>query len=624
MQAARPFLLYSLQPGLRFIKKCVHFPVTVKQDLLFRSFDSVRGRGNHTVLLTLEATTDGVTQRLCFDTHDPILIGRSSRCDIRIGSDTGGVSREHALLVPSLQTWTVEDCSRLGTLLNGKKLSHQQRSRLRLHDELRIGPLSLRVVGLGGGIEQTHTEAFTRTAVDFAALDTRLVLKSAMELPQLFGQARNEEEVLQVACDFLVRTLTPIVSSAYVVETNLEQVALSRMLARRSLTDEGSPVLSRRIIGDANRNDQSVIFFHHASSMGIEATVKATTRTVGAFLVERNPVGDPVFIYVVGEQTALEGTDIAAGYLTLVATLVRQHLIALRRANLANYFSPKVVELLMQPGGRPIAEGAPRVLEATSFFFDLRGFSLSAEAAAADLLGLHSDLRSTMEIVTREIFSGGGTVIDYQGDGCFAAWGVPFEQADQAAAAVGCAMRILEELSATQFTALTIRSGAICGIAIAKGQVLAGSMGFGKQMKYGLLGPSVNCAARVEALTKPGRLNAPLLITENVALALDPTRTPFVRVARVGLTGIEATLNLYEVLATGRCLCAPEHAGRWEALLCMLERVRCMSDLKALRCETQRFPFPGDPRVRWLLDFCDRLETTADLAAWDGIVRYEK
>ena len=185
-------------------------------------------------------------------------------------------------------------------------------------------------------------------------------------------------------------------------------------------------------------------------------------------------------------------------------------------------------------------------------------------------------------------------------------------------------MRILEELSATQFTALTTRSGAVCGISIAKGQVLAGSMGFGKQMKYGLLGPSVNCAARVEALTKPGRLNAPLLITENVALALDPTRTPFVRAARVGLTGIEATLNLYEVLAAGRCLCAPEYAGRWEVLLCMLERVRCTSDLKALRCETQRFPFPGDPRVRWLLDFCDRLETTADLAAWDGIVRYEK
>ena len=56
----------------------------------------------------------------------------------------------------------------------------------------------------------------------------------------------------------------------------------------------------------------------------------------------------------------------------------------------------------------------------------------------------------------------------------------------------------------------------------------------------------------------------------------------------------------------------------------MLERVRCTSDLKALRCETQKAPFSGDPRVRWLLDFCDRLETTADLAAWDGIVRYEK
>jgi class 3 adenylate cyclase len=576
------------------------------------------------VLLTLESTTAGVTERLSFDTDDPIWIGRSSQCHIQVGADSGGVSRQHARLVPSGQSWTVEDQSRLGTLLNGKKLGHRQRSPLRLHDELRIGPLSLRVVGLGGGIEQTVTTAFARSSVDFAALDPQLVLKSAMELPRLFGDALDEGEVLQTACDFLVRALSPIVSSAYVVETGLERVESSRMLARRSLTDEGAPVLSRRIIGDAIRNDQSVIFFDHASSMGIEATVKATTRTVGACLVERNPSGDPVVIYVVGERTMLDGKDIAAGYLSLVATLTRQHLVALRRANLANYFSPKVVELLMRPGGRSSAEGEPRVVEATSLFFDLRDFSLSAEAAAADLLRLHGELRRTMDVVTREIFSRDGTVIDYQGDGCFAAWGVPFEQPDQARAAVRCAIRIVEELSSAPLRAISAPSGAVCGIAIAKGQVLAGSMGFGKHMKYGLLGPSVNCAARVEALTKPGRLNAPLLITEDVAVALDATHTPFVRAARVGLAGIQEVINVYEVLAAGRRLSSPENAARWEALLCMLECVRCESDLQKLRGEIQRVPFRDDPRVLWLLDFCTRLETAKDLSAWDGIVRYEK
>jgi len=576
------------------------------------------------VLLTLESTTDGVTERLGFDSSDPIWIGRSSQCHIKITTNHAGVSRRHARLVPSGRGWIVEDQSRLGTLLNGKKLSHQQRCPLRLHDELRIGPLSLRVVGFGGGIEQTGATAFKHSTVGFAALDPQLVLQSAMELPRLFGDALDEGEVLQAACDFLVRALSPIVSSAYVVETSPEHVESSRMLARRSLTDEGAPVLSRRIIGDAIRNDQSVIFFDHASLMGIEATVKDTTRTVGVGLVERNPSGDPVVIYVVGERTMLGGQDIVAGYLSLVTTLTRQHLVALRRAHLANYFSPKVVELLMRPGGRSSAEGEPRVVEATSLFFDLRGFSLAAEAAAADLLRVRRELRGTMDIVTREIFACDGTVIDYQGDGCFAAWGVPFEQPDQARAAVNCAIRILEELSSTPLRSMSAPSGAMCGIAIAKGQVLAGSMGFDKHSKYCLLGPSVNSAARVEALTKPGRLNAPLLITEDVAVALDVTHTPFVRAARVGLAGIRDVINVYEVLAAGRGLSSAENAARWEALLCMLECARSESDLQQLRREMSGVPFQDDPRVRWLQDLCTRLEAPNALSDWDGIVRYEK
>jgi len=38
----------------------------------------------------------------------------------------------------------------------------------------------------------------------------------------------------------------------------------------------------------------------------------------------------------------------------------------------------------------------------------------------------------------------------------------------------------------------------------------AGSMTSSRHFKYGLLGTSVNCASRVETLTKPGRLDAPL------------------------------------------------------------------------------------------------------------------
>ena len=575
--------------------------------------------------LILEATAAGAVKRLDFRTAEPVTIGRSPDCQIRIDVDQGSVSRLHAQLVPTARGWMVEDRSKVGTLVNGMKLGHGQRCALRLHDELRVGPLRLRVLELGGRIEQTMATELRLTAVDFATLDPQLILKSALELPRLFGEAHAEGEVLQKACAFLVQVLAPAVSSAYVVQADPENIESSRMLATYSLNGERVPVLSRRVIGGALQLEGSVAFFNHASSTEFDATVHHTTRTVGACLIERSSAGEPIVIYVVGEQTLPNhNTDIAAGYLSLVSTLTRQHLVAQRQAHLTQYFSPKVVDLLMRPGGRSSAEGDPRIMEATSLIFDLRGFCLSTEAAATDLLRWQKELRSMMDTVSREVFAHEGTVIDYQGDGCFAAWGVPFEQPGQAQLAVDCALRILEQLKTTPLQSLSSPSGPVCGIAIAKGQVLAGSMTSSRHFKYGLLGTSVNCASRVETLTKPGRLDAPLLVTEEVARLLDVTRTPFVRAARVALAGMETLVDVYEVLDPARSLSSAGPAARWEALLCMLEGVRQLADLQELQAAIGAPAWADDPRVRWLQAQCRQLEDPEQLSRWDGVVRYEK
>ncbi|MDM0019051.1 adenylate/guanylate cyclase domain-containing protein [Variovorax saccharolyticus] len=575
--------------------------------------------------LILQATAAGAVERLDFNTAEPVTIGRSPDCQIQVEGDHVSVSRLHARLVPTGQGWVVEDHSKVGTLVNGMKLGPGQRCALRLHDELRVGPLRLKVLELGGQIEQTMATALKLTAVNFATLDPQLMLQSALALPRLFGEAHAEGEVLQKACAFLVQVLSPAVSSAYVVEAHPQDMASSRMLATCSRDGERAPVLSRRVIGDALQLDGSVAFFNHASSHAIDATVHDTTRTVGACLIERSAAGAPIVLYVVGERSLpIENTDIAAGYLSLVSTLTRQHLVAQRQAHMAQYFSPKVVDLLMRPGGRSSAEGDPRVMEATTLIFDLRGFCLSTEAAATDLLRWQKELRSMMDVVSREVFAHEGTVIDYQGDGCFAAWGVPFEQADQAQLAVDCALRIIEQLKTTSLQSLDSPSGPVCGIAIAKGQVLAGSMTSSRHFKYGLLGTSVNCASRVEALTKPGRLDAPLLVTEEVAKLLDATRTPFVRAARVALTGMETLFDVYEVIDPARGLSSPGHAAQWEILLRRLEGLRHAADLPALQAAIGALGCADDARVRWLQAQCRQLEEPAQLSRWDGVVRYEK
>jgi class 3 adenylate cyclase len=512
----------------------------------------------------------------------------------------------------------------MGTLINGLKLTQGQQHALRIGDELRIGPMTLKVLRLGARFEKTSASAISFTSVDFAKLDPQVVLKSTIKLPQLFGEAHNEAEVFQHACDYLVNALSPMISSAYVVETTLAGVDASRLLARRSLKDEGAPLLSRRVIEDANQEEGGVVFFHHQSPVNFRVTVADRTRTVGACVIEHTPAGDPVLIYVVGEQVMLEGQELAAEYLSLVSTLTRQHIVALRRANLTKYFSPKVVELLMRRGGRASAEGEPRVVEATSFFFDLRGFSLSAEASAVDLLPLHRDLKRAMDIVTHEVFAEDGTVIDYQGDGCFAAWGVPFEQTDHAGSAVRAATRIINRLSTTPLGAMATVGGGVCGIGIATGEVLAGSVGSSEHFKYGLLGPSVNLAARLESLTKPSKLHAPLLVTEAIAKALDAEEAPSVRAGRVVVAGIDTPINVYEVLTGERALASREYASRWEGLLNALEAARSLAAISKIREATQVGSFQSDPRVQWLLSRLQRLEEPGELERWDGMIRFAK
>ncbi|MDN8616109.1 hypothetical protein, partial [Variovorax ginsengisoli] len=248
---------------------------------------------------------------LCVNARDAMPVGGAIRFTANnvseVGED-GGIANLVRL----------SDGSKVGTLVNGMKLGHGQRCALRLHDELRVGPLRLRVLELGGRIEQAMATELRLTAVDLATLDPQLILKSALELPRLFGEAHAEGEVLQKACAFLVQVLAPVVSSAYVVQAHPENIESSHMLATCSLNGERVPVLSRRVIGGALQLEGSVAFFNHATSTDFDATVHHTTRTVGPCLIERSSAGEPIVIYVVGEQTLPNhNSDIAAGYLSL-------------------------------------------------------------------------------------------------------------------------------------------------------------------------------------------------------------------------------------------------------------------------------------------------------------------
>jgi class 3 adenylate cyclase len=550
-----------------------------------------------------------------FEDVKVLHIGRSSRCEIRVPIDSKDISRRHVRLIHKKEGWFAADLGKSGTFLNEERLVPAIPTLLRWDDVIRVGRYRFRILTPPG--RETIARYHMRVApVDLAHLDPQLVLESAMELPKRLGAARNESEVYQQACTYLISALQPAVSAVYVVVARPDQVGKTDILARHAPGHAQRPLLSRRVIDAVCDAEESVVFLHELDpSAALNATVLPTTKAVGACLIEYAADGAPVVIYMVGEQVIGRGDEMLASYLRLVATLTRQHITTLRRAALTKYFSPNVVQLLMQRGGSAAAQGEPQVAEVTSMFFDLRGFSLSAEASADDLLPLAQDLRQVMDIVADEVFRTHGTIIDYQGDGCFAAWGVPFEQEDQCFAALHCALQVTKRLRETAFGG--------CGIGVAFGECLAGSVGSSSQFKYGVLGPSVNVASRLETLTKPNRLNAPILLSEDVATRVAGTGLNLLRVGRFVLAGMSRELDLYELLPRGRLLAGSGAADQWHTWLERFETARTVGALAGLIQELRACPWTASPRIQWLVRRCAELQRSGRVAEWDGVHRLE-
>ncbi len=572
-------------------------------------------------------------EAMTFDESEEVILGRSSSCAVRLPSKVREVSRTHTRIWYEDGNWRVEDISMTGTSLNDRRLNARERQALHTGDRLKLGPLEFTVE-----IETLHengeTDTFQAiTTIRIARLNTDRVLKSALELPAKLGSATDEASVYKLACEYLVTTLSPAIESAHVLMAPREKGRVAEVLgeffSETQERDGGPPLVSRRVVDRLTDDPEQIIFIHRENpNMDMDATVSRNTMALGASFIERAPGGEPILLYITGSKTVASGDDILAEYLRLVAVLTKQHLVTLRQAALSKFFSPKVIEMLMRRGGEAELRGAPWLTEATSLFFDLRGFSLSTEAHASDLLDLHADLRTVIDAVTTEVFELDGTVIDYQGDGIFAAWGVPFEQEDQALLAVKCALRIFSRLETMDLPvfANSRRAGTpVCGIGIAKGEVVAGGVGAGRMFKFGILGPSVNLAARLESLTKPAQMDAPILVTEEIETAVQD-ETPTRRVGRVRPAGIETPLNVYEIViesASGEQEWGEDHSELWDRLLPRLEDARDPESVSEVS-DRLRFLPEDHPRTRWAKTRIQNLETPDALAVWNGIIEQTK
>ena len=198
------------------------------------------------------------------------------------------------------------------------------------------------------------------------------------------------------------------------------------------------------------------------------------------------PVVSPLLVLAVTGVGAL-------GYDFVVERLERMKL----RHTMGLYFSPRVLDAVLDDPGSM----QPRHAEVTLLLTDLRNSTPLAGKLGPQ--GMFDLLNRVFEAQTGAIMSEEGNLEHFLGDQFLSYWGAPQKQPDAADRAERAAMKLIhamEELRATLPPEVRKLFG--YGVALHSGGVLVGNKGSALRLDYGLVGDTVNEAARVESLTK--------------------------------------------------------------------------------------------------------------------------
>jgi len=194
---------------------------------------------------------------------------------------------------------------------------------------------------------------------------------------------------------------------------------------------------------------------------------------------------------------------IVAAILALKSRRARQLLmiqadLAAERANLSRYLPPSMVDELAH---RNEPMGGVRSQEVAVLFADIVGFTRFAEAHTPDdVIGLLRDFHAALEEV---VFSQGGTLDKYMGDGLMASFGTPLPSPNDAANAVAAAFAMQAAIAQLNAERQARQQQTIqLSVGVHFGAVILGDIGNARRMEFAMLGDTVNVASRLEAATR--------------------------------------------------------------------------------------------------------------------------
>ena len=212
-----------------------------------------------------------------------------------------------------------------------------------------------------------------------------------------------------------------------------------------------------------------------------------------------------------------------------------------RLGRLRRFLPPQVADLIISSGSEKELESHRR--EIAALFCDLRGFTDFSESSdPEDVMTLLHEYHTA---IGRIIYTYGGTLERFAGDGVMAIFNDPVPMPKPALQAVQMALDMRSAIGALIEKWRWLGHDLGFGIGIAHGFATLGTIGFEGRFDYAAIGTVSNVASRLCDEAKPGQI----LISPRVLLAVDKA----VAVEPVGefnLKGIRRPMAAYNVLAS--------------------------------------------------------------------------
>jgi class 3 adenylate cyclase/HAMP domain-containing protein len=210
-----------------------------------------------------------------------------------------------------------------------------------------------------------------------------------------------------------------------------------------------------------------------------------------------------------------------------------------RTESLRRYVSPHVADAIVSEGSRLALTPTRRNL--SILVSDIRGFTEMSERMEPE--ELVDALNQYFTAMTDVVFSHGGTIDKYLGDGILAFFGdpIPFEDHAERAVAAAFGMRgVLDQLRSKWM--LRYEEELTVGIGISTGYVTVGNIGAENRIEYTVIGNHVNVASRLASGAAPGQI----LVTERTMAAVRD-HCIGTELETITLKGVQRPIRIFEI-----------------------------------------------------------------------------